>query len=340
MKRDPIDDWLSRVNERDLHEAVRRMLLASGAEYVASIHGPHETGRDLVFRQRHVLAGDSWKAVHIRGGLFGSEPGVIKSLVQQCRLAIEHPFVDDVGRGHRLDQVILVSAQALPNRVKEELNRHWETNGRVVILEEQGLADLLRKYTPNIMAMAPSPDISLVHVIPDVTPQLLQALREDPHRLKQLTPEHFEHLVAERLDNMGYDVTLTGSTTRKDGGVDIIAVPREAGAGTFLLAGQVKHHSGDQKSGRPDVDRLLSLKNGIFRLGLLVTNTEFTKDAEWIARKGDNQFFARLRDFEDLKRWLENDFSDEREFRELPDEIELAPGVRIKLPFALKSQRS
>jgi hypothetical protein len=115
--------------------------------------------------------------------------------------------------------------------------------------------------------------------------------------------------------------------------VDIIAVPKNAGDGTFLLAGQVKHHSGTQKTGREAIYRLLSLKNSHFRLlGLLVTNTEFTSDAQWIAAKDDNKFFARLRDLSDIKRWLENDFADESEFRELPDEIELAPGVRITVP--------
>jgi hypothetical protein len=76
-------------------------------------------------------------------------------------------------------------------------------------------------------------------------------------------------------------------------------------------SGQVKHHKSGRASGREDVDRLLSLKNGIFRLGLLITNTSFTRDARWSATLGDNRFFVRLRDFEDLQRWLEEDF---REF--------------------------
>ena len=35
---------------------------------------------------------------------------------------------------------------------------------------------------------------------------------------------------------------------------------------------------------------------------------------------------------EDIKRWLEENFTTEEEFRELPEEIELAPGVKIKVP--------
>jgi len=175
-------------------------------------------------------------------------------------------------------------------------------------------------------------EVPLVQLIGNITPELIRSLREDPGRFRQMSPEQFERFAAERLDRMGYEVRLTGPTTRKDGGVDIIAVPRQAGAGTFLLAGQVKHHSAEQKTGREAVDRLLSLKNGVFQLGLLVTNTSFTQDARWAASKGDNRFFARLRDLEDIKRWLEDDFRSKEELRELPEYIELAPGVRIKTP--------
>jgi hypothetical protein len=33
-----------------------------------------------------------------------------------------------------------------------------------------------------------------------------------------------------------------------------------------------------------------------------------------------------------VKRWLEENFSGERDYTDLPDEIELAPGVKIRIP--------
>ena len=117
---------------------------------------------------------------------------------------------------------------------------------------------------------------ALVTVV-DVTPKMLRFLKEDPNLLRSLSPSQFEQFVAGRLDSMGFDVTLTGETSHKDGGIDLIAVPKIPSVGSFLLAGQVKHHRGNQKTGREAVDRLLSWKNSHFRLGLLVTNTEFTK---------------------------------------------------------------
>lgn len=176
------------------------------------------------------------------------------------------------------------------------------------------------------------PRVPIVNLIEDITPEFLKFLQEDPQRLQHITPEQFEHLAAERLDRMGFTVTLTGATTHRDGGVDIVAAKRDPALGNFLIAAQVKHHRGDQKTGREAVDRLVSLKGGVFNFGLLVTNTFFTRDAQWVAAQGNNQYFVRLRDFADVKRWLEENFSGDRDYNEVPDEIELSPGVRIKIP--------
>lgn len=172
----------------------------------------------------------------------------------------------------------------------------------------------------------------IVRIVDDITPELLRALRENPNGLRNLTPAQFERFVADRLSRMGFEPTLTGSINRKDGGIDIIATKRDAAVGEFMIAAQVKHHSGDQKTGREPVERLLSLKGTAFNFGLIVTNTAFTRDARWIAVKEDNKWFTRLRDFESMKLWLEENFAGEREFSTLPHEIELAPGVRIKVP--------
>lgn len=172
---------------------------------------------------------------------------------------------------------------------------------------------------------------TLVTVV-DISPRLISILKEDPSQLKELSPSQFEQLVAERLSHMGYDVTIPSATSFKDGGIDLIAVPKIRTAGSFLIAGQVKHHRTVRKTGREAVDRLLSWKDSPFRLGLLVTNTGFTKDALWLAEKERNKSFLRLRDFDDLKRWLQNNFWSPEDWRELPDKIELAPGVVVNIP--------
>jgi hypothetical protein len=175
------------------------------------------------------------------------------------------------------------------------------------------------------------PKTALVRAV-DFSPALLQFLQEDPSRLQSLTPDEFERFVASRLDRMGYSVTLTGNANQKDGGIDLIAVPRSANLGSLVIAGQVKHHRGDQKTGREAVDRLLAWKDSYFGVGLLATNTAFTKDAIWAAQQGRNARFLRLRDFTDLKRWLQDQWGTEEDWREIPDKVELAPGVVIEIP--------
>lgn len=166
----------------------------------------------------------------------------------------------------------------------------------------------------------------------DITPRLLNHLKENPEHLRRLSPSQFEQFIAERLDRMGFDVTLIGATSHRDGGIDLIAVPKIRTVGAFLLAGQVKHHERDGKTGREAVDRLLAWKDSHFRLGLLATNTEFTKDARWAAAQATNQTFLRLRDFEDLKRWIGENFYSLENWQEIPDEVNLAPGVTVAIP--------
>ena len=172
---------------------------------------------------------------------------------------------------------------------------------------------------------------ALVRVV-DFSPDLLRLLQDDPSRLRSLTPDEFERFVANRLDRMGCNVTLTGSTNRKDGGIDLIAVPKAPNVGSLVIAGQVKHHQGDQKTGREAVDRLLAWRDSYFGVGLLATNTAFTKDAIWTAQQERNARFLRLRDFTDLKRWLQDQWGTEEDWREIPDRVELAPGLVIEIP--------
>lgn len=166
--------------------------------------------------------------------------------------------------------------------------------------------------------------------IVNFAPSLLKILRDNPQDLAQLTPQQFEHLIADRLDRMGFDVVLTGAVQTRDGGIDLVATPKQRGLASFLLATQVKHHRTNRPTSREDVDRLLAWKDSVFRMGLIVTNSRFTQDAKWIAAK--NSHFIRLRDFFDIARWLDDNFSDSQDWSELPSSIELAPGIITKIP--------
>ena len=163
--------------------------------------------------------------------------------------------------------------------------------------------------------------------------QLYEWLLEDTSRLYSLTDEAFENLVADRLAAMGLGVQRVGSVHQNDGGVDLIAWPQTGCAFPFLLAAQVKHHNRNRKTGQPavrDFHGVVTSQGSHFHLGLVVTNTSFSASAKWFAQK--NSKLIRLRDLADLCRWMRNDFLNEFEWREIPDRIELAPGINVHIP--------
>jgi hypothetical protein len=177
----------------------------------------------------------------------------------------------------------------------------------------------------------------------DFTPRYRSWLDEDPARISSLTPEKFQYLIADRLEQRDLAVQLVGRIYGKDGGVDIIAYPR-AGV-PFLVAVQVKHHRTGRSTSVGSVrDFHGSLTSGglPFHIGLIVTNTTFSPDAQWFAEQ--NSRLIRLRDLRDLRRWLRDDYENEFEWREIPTKVKLAPGVEIEIPrqglFVPKTPRS
>lgn len=177
----------------------------------------------------------------------------------------------------------------------------------------------------------------------DFTPQYLTWLDEDPARIGSLTPEKFQNLIADRLEKWGLAVELVGNVYRKDGGIDIIARPRSGVP--FLVAVQVKHHRTSRStpvSSVRDFHGSLTSGGSPFHIGVIVTNTTFSPDAQWFADQ--NSKLIRLRDIQDLRRWLKDDYENEFEWREMPTKVKLAPGVEIEIPrqgvFVPKSSRS
>lgn len=164
------------------------------------------------------------------------------------------------------------------------------------------------------------------------TPDRINWLIQDIERFKKITPEDFQYFVADRLDKMKFNVQIVGEINAKDGGIDIIATPQECPF-PYLLGVQVKHHEKNSKTGQKDVRDLLGTinsSNSFFNLGMIVTNTSFSPEAEWFAKQ--NKHLLRLRDLQDLRRWLKEDFNNESDWREIPDEIELTNGVKIQIP--------
>lgn len=170
--------------------------------------------------------------------------------------------------------------------------------------------------------------------IKEFSEDMIARLGNDPQKLLQLSPGRFQDLIANRLETMGLDIQIVGNVFQKDGGIDIVAYPKvRSSSFPFLIGVQVKHHRVPTKTGSSEVRNfhgVLTSLQSPFHIGMIVTNTAFTADARWFAE--NNSILLRLRDLADLRRWLRNDFVNEAEWREIPDEIQLAPGIRIFIP--------
>lgn len=170
----------------------------------------------------------------------------------------------------------------------------------------------------------------------NITEELIKKLITNPNEIYNLTPIAFEDLICNRLDAMGLGVKQVGGHTyHKDGGIDIVAWTRQREF-PFLIAVQAKYHySSKQKTGSQEIRDLIgTVKTLPFHVGVLVTNTTFSPDAEWVA--GQQPELIRLRDIEDIRRWLIDDFLDEYNWREIPEVIEVCPGVVVR-PFRYKT---
>ena len=195
-------------------------------------------------------------------------------------------------------------------------------------LKELGLGDIEARSVREQECSLLCPQVELV----DFNPSIIGWLSDDPNRLRDLSPEAFENLICNRLDAMSFGLSRVGASAyRKDGGIDIVAWPRNSVV-PYLIAVQVKHTSSPKRKigPAPVRDLLGAIQMHGFNAGFLVTNTTFTPDARWVAEQ--RSMLLRLRDVRDLRRWLREEYLRDEEWRDIPEEIVVCPGVSIKLP--------
>lgn len=172
-------------------------------------------------------------------------------------------------------------------------------------------------------------------VLVNATDAILAKLRSDATLWNRIGAQAFEDVGCELLRRAGLEVIKVGHAYARDGGLDAVIVSPKGAVVPFIGAVQFKYHrSPGTKTGPSPVRDLAGvLKASPFlSVGFVVTNTSFTADAHWVAKR--HQGLIRLRDAADLRRWLEEEaFADSAEWRELPSSFEVCPGVRIEIPI-------
>jgi restriction system protein len=134
-----------------------------------------------------------------------------------------------------------------------------------------------------------------------VSDDLLRRVHSNPKLLYELTPRRFEEFVAEVLDRLGYQVTLTPAS--KDGGKDIYAA-RKDHLGSFLYVVECKKYAPDHRVGVGLIREL----NGVVQAerataGILATTSFFTKGAKEFQTRLSNQI--GLKDYLGIQEWLD-----------------------------------
>ncbi len=147
---------------------------------------------------------------------------------------------------------------------------------------------------------SPSNESSIIQISYKITDNLIQKIAENPTLMRTIAPRHFEELIAELLDNFGYEVELTQVT--RDGGCDIIAIASHDIADAKYLI-ECKRYKESNKVGVQPVRSLYGVvKSENATKGILVTTSTFTKPATEFLQS--NKWELEGRDFNGILDWL------------------------------------
>ncbi len=108
-------------------------------------------------------------------------------------------------------------------------------------------------------------------IIDDLTSELLQKIREQ-------SPEFFEHLVIDVLTKMGYGTSSVVTRYVKDGGIDGIIFEDKLGLGRINV--QAKRYAEGNNIGLDPIQRFAGALDGHHTTkGIFITTSDYTKDA-------------------------------------------------------------
>lgn len=130
--------------------------------------------------------------------------------------------------------------------------------------------------------------------------ELLKLIDRNPSIMQSLSPRRFEELVAEIMNRLGYEVSLTPIS--KDGGIDIFAASKNE-LGSFLYVVQCKKHSLSHPVGVAVVRDLYGvLQAERATAGLVVTTSRFTSGAKGFQSRVRHQ--VALKDYLAIHEWV------------------------------------
>jgi restriction system protein len=171
---------------------------------------------------------------------------------------------------------------------------------------EERIAHLLRGEIYDLERHGVKPPPKLITEIRpkivDANEALLEKLKAQPDAIFQLPSRKFEELVAELLDDMGFEVELTKAT--RDGGKDILAY-MNTGIGKFLCLVEAKKYRQDRTVGVELVRTLYgTLCDYQANSAMLVTTSSFSLGARAFQKKHEYQL--SLQDYGNVVQWIQD----------------------------------
>lgn len=133
----------------------------------------------------------------------------------------------------------------------------------------------------------------------EINSELIKYLALHPEYLRHLHPRKFEELIADILNNQGYDATLTPRT--RDGGKDIIAVHKSI-IGHQMLIVECKRYSEENKVGVEVVRGLYGVQQAErYNQAIIATTSTFSKQAIDFVKPLN--FQLALKDYDSIIEW-------------------------------------
>jgi restriction system protein len=130
---------------------------------------------------------------------------------------------------------------------------------------------------------------------------MVERLKKAPDDVFRLSSREYERMIAELLQDMGYEVELTPAT--RDGGKDILASLRTP-AGDMLLLVEAKRYREDRKVGVELVRTLYgTLHDYQANSAMLVTTSSFSNDAQTFQQR--HKYLLSLKDYTDVAEWIQ-----------------------------------
>lgn len=185
----------------------------------------------------------------------------------------------------------LIQDQASIRRVAAQFNAVWDAGVDVRLL-----------YSDPVSQISSEQRDELVRVSRFQWDRIIVELQRRPEHLFSVDPQRFEELIAELLDRDGMEVQLTPRSS--DGGKDIIA-RMDTPLGKHLYYVECKRYSRENPVGVQLVRQLYGVVSAAgATAGLLVTTSNFTKNAVAFTQSTNVQNRLSLKDYGSIVDWL------------------------------------